>query len=102
MSISYHQNDNHNSIDCNKSSELKIFTSPASSAGNQLLSHFYPSPHSPPNEQDILLNTPMLQEQHHNHEDWLIRNQFNFCAYNNDNSEASSSSGIRTPDLGLT
>jgi hypothetical protein len=47
----------------------------------------------------------MLQEQQQNHEDWLIQNQFNFCAYsnsNNNNSEASYSTGIRTPDLSLS
>ncbi|KAL9557518.1 hypothetical protein MBANPS3_001325 [Mucor bainieri] len=96
MSYSYQQ-------DNSKSNELKIFTSSATC--NQMLNHFYPSPHSPPNEQDILLNTPLLQEQQQNHEDWLIQNQFNFCAYsnnNNNNSEASCSSGIRTPDLSLS
>ncbi|CAO0802509.1 unnamed protein product [Mucor circinelloides] len=85
--------------DNSKSNELKIFTSSATC--NQMLNHFYPSPHSPPNEQDVLLNTPLLQEQQQNHEDWLIQNQFNFCAYSNNNSEASCSSGIRTPDLSL-
>ncbi|KAL0138994.1 hypothetical protein V8B55DRAFT_1519824 [Mucor lusitanicus] len=99
MSYSYQQ-------DNSKSNELKIFTSSSAAAAatatcNQMLNHFYPSPHSPPNEQDILLNTPLLQEQHQNHEDWLIQNQFNFCAYSNNNSEASCSSGIRTPDLSL-